>query len=63
MFGKSSQWWFGKNSIFGQAIRQTKYGAGNPTDLFGGQGGSGNEAELLKYGMIGLFVYLIVIRK
>ena len=57
MFNKSSQWWFGKNSIFGQAIAQTKYGAGSFSSPFE-QGG--NEAEYLKYGMIGLFVYLIV---
>jgi hypothetical protein len=57
MFNKSSQWWFGKNSIFGQAIAQTKYGASSGGFSF--QEG-GNEAEYLKYGMIGLFVYLIV---
>jgi len=33
MFSKSSKWWFGKNSIFGQAIGQTAWGSG---------GGGGN---------------------
>lgn len=57
MFGKSSQWWFGKNSIFGQAIRQTKYGAdGSYTSYV--QGGT-SEADLLKYGVLfGLFYLL-----
>lgn len=64
MFGKSSSWWFGKNSIFGQAIRQTKYGADQTTTTnFFGESGGGGEAEYLKYGMIGLFVYLIVFKK
>ena len=60
MFGKSSQWWFGKNSIFGQAIRQTKYGAGDGsyTSYIQGRQGS-SEADLLKYGVLfGLFYLL-----
>lgn len=60
MFGKSSQWWFGRNSIFGQAIRQTKYGADSASPYGGGyplQGSS--EADILKYGVLfGLFYLL-----
>ena len=60
MFGKSAHWWFGENSIFGQAIRQTKYGVDAPTPYGNGyplQGSS--EANLLKYGaMFGLFYLL-----
>lgn len=59
MFGKSSQWWFGKNSIFGQAIRQTKYGVGDGsyTSYVSNQGAS--EADVLKYGVLfGLFYLL-----
>jgi hypothetical protein len=57
MFNKSSQWWFGKNSIFGQAIAQTKYGTGSGGGFLPG---SSQESEYLKYGIIGLFVYLVV---
>ena len=57
MFNKSSQWWFGKNSIFGQAIGQTKYGASSDGGFLPG---SSQESEYLKYGIIGLFVYLVV---
>lgn len=59
MFGKSSQWWFGKNSIFGQAIRQTKYGAGDGSYTEFVSRGSSSEADLLKYGVLfGLFYLL-----
>ena len=58
MFGKSSKWWFGKNSIFGQAIRQTKYGASDGSYTQFVERGS-NEADLLKYGVLfGLFYLL-----
>ena len=61
MFGKSSQWWFGENSIFGQAIRQTKWGAGGFVPPYGGgyPAPSTSEANILKYGaMFGLFYLL-----
>lgn len=59
MFGKSSQWWFGKNSIFGQAIRQTKYGAGDGSYTSFVSGQSTSEADILKYGVLfGLFYLL-----
>lgn len=57
MFNKSSSWWFGKNSIFGQAIAQTKYGASSGGGFLEG---NNQESEYLKYGIIGLFVYLVV---
>lgn len=58
MFGKSSNWWFGKNSVFGQAIRQTKYGANDVSSFTYGQPGT-SEADMLKYGVLfGLFYLL-----
>ena len=60
MFGKSSKWWFGENSIFRQAIRQTKWGAGGFDPYGGGYPvNNASEANLLKYGaMFGLFYLL-----
>lgn len=59
MFGKSAQWWFGKNSIFGQAIRQTKYGAGDGSYTSFIDDSRTSEADLLKYGVLfGLFYLL-----
>ena len=59
MFGKSSQWWFGTNSIFGQAIRQTKYGVGAGGFDSGYQSQGTSEADILKYGFLfGLFYLL-----
>jgi hypothetical protein len=57
MFGKSSKWWFGKNSIFGQAIRQTKYGAQGASydPSFNGT----SEADMLKYGILFGMFYLL----
>ena len=60
MFGKSAQWWFGQNSIFGQAIRQTKYGINDGSFTNYVQSGSNiTEADVLKYGVVfGLFYLL-----
>jgi|TARA_A100001011_G_C14310271_1_gene845226 hypothetical protein len=59
MFGKSASWWFGKNSIFGQAVRQTKYGADQGSYTSYINGSSNNEADILKYGILfGLFFLL-----
>lgn len=33
MFGKDANWWFGKNSIFGTAISQTKWGSSDPSQI------------------------------
>ena len=55
MFGKDADWWFGDNSIFASAIKQTKWGAGGSSPIQAGT----SESELLKYGMIfGLFYLL-----
>ena len=64
MFNKGSDWWFGKNSIFGQAIRQTKYGISDGSYTNYIQGSSGvSEADVLKYGVLfGLF-YLLASKK
>ena len=58
MFNKSSNWWFGKNSIFGQIIRQTKYGIGNNGDI-GGYTPYRSESDILKYGMMFALFYLL----
>lgn len=65
-------WWLGENSLFGQGL-STFADSGIEIGLPGGgsigSGGTtsvtnlmqgGGEAELLKYGMIGLFAYLVI---
>jgi len=62
MFGKSYKWWFGDNSLW--------HHVGGERILIGALGGSasypqstprgGGEAEWLKYGFIGLGVYVVI---
>ena len=59
----SSRSLFGPNSMFGQATRTLAEGNVQGFGLSFGGGRSQqnmNEAELLKYGMIGLFVWMIL---
>ena len=49
---RSSDWWFGKNSLFASAINSTKYGKSD--------GGGLAEADVIKYGIMGLFVYMVI---
>lgn len=54
---------FGPNSLFGQATETLAEGNFSGWGISFGEGRSdkgNNEAELLKYGMIGLFVYMIL---
>ena len=63
MFGKSYSWWFGKNSFWhhvgAQDIIAGRLGAsgGYPQAY---QSAGFNEANFLKYGMIGLAGYVII---
>lgn len=54
---------FGSNSLFGQATDTLAKGNFSGWGVSFGDGrqnsGGMNEAEILKYGMIGLFVYMI----
>ena len=52
MFGKGSSWWFGENSLFASAISVTKYGKSNGNGLA--------EADVIKYGIMGLFAYMVI---
>ena len=53
---------FGENSLFGQATKTLAEGNFSGWGISFGEGrpqNSGNEAEMLKYGIIGLFVYMV----
>mgnify|MGYP000210629154 CR=1 FL=1 len=60
MFGRDAHWWFGENSLFAEAIKHTKWGAGAVLPYGGGYPApSSTEANFLKYGaMFGLFYLL-----
>jgi len=49
---RSSDWWVGENSLFASAMNSTKYGKSS--------GGSVGEADIIKYGIMGLFVWLVI---
>ena len=68
----NSNWWLGENSLFGQGLSTFadsgveiglpgggSLGSGGPTTVTNLMQGGG-EAEMLKYGMMGLLAYLVI---
>ena len=63
IFNKSSSWWFGENSIFGQAIGQTKWGGDNAqgtSATFGHTVTLSEDQKIIMYALVGFLAYSMI---